>query len=87
MTRTDGISPKAKLAGLLPAISAILAITVQWAVTGEYDRAELVTSLTGLASSAVAFLGAYLGAPGAVTEVPASDDLLPVDVQKKLRED
>lgn len=63
---TVGVSPKAKLATLLPAIAALVAVLIQWAVTGEFDRAELATALTGLSTSVFAFLGAYLGSPGEV---------------------
>lgn len=40
---------------LWPAILTIVAVGVQWVVTGEYDRAELVTTLTGLPSAIVTF--------------------------------
>lgn len=75
---TSGISPKAKLAALIPFLATLAAIGVQWLVTGEYDRAELVTSLTGLSGAILAFVGAWLGQPGDVTTTigPASDELL-----------
>lgn len=85
MQVTEGLSPKAVLAGVIPALGTVAAVLVQWAVTGEYDRAELVTSLVGLSSAGLAALSAYLAAPGAVKERvvgPASDDLLPAGVPK-----
>lgn len=93
-TKTVGTSPKAILAAMLPAVGTVVAVAVQWIVTGEYDRAELVTSLTGLVAAAVGGLGAWAGSPGTV-EVPtheapaaavgpASDSLLPSDVQAQL---
>lgn len=91
-TKTVGTSPKAILAALLPAVGTVLAVAVQWIVTGEYDRAELVTSLSGLIAAAVGGLGAWLGSPGTVEVTtseahpvgPASDDLLPADAVEKL---
>lgn len=83
---TLGTSPKARLAAILPALAALAATGVQWAVTGAYDQAELVTTLTGLTAAAIAYLGAYLGAPGTVIANigPASDGELPPDVHKRL---
>lgn len=75
---TVGISPKARLAALIPAFGSVVAILIQWAITGEYDRSELVTTVTGLSASLLAFLGAWLGSPGVVVadQGPSSDELL-----------
>lgn len=43
------------LKAVLPALLTLIAVGVQWAVTGEFDRAELVTTLTGLGSSLLTF--------------------------------
>lgn len=94
-TSTVGTSPKAVLAALLPAVGTVLAVVVQWLISGEFDRAELVTSLSGLIAAAVGGFGAYLGSPGTVNVPvpgttaaaivgPASDDLLPPEAVEKL---
>jgi hypothetical protein len=31
-------------------------VAIQWAVTGEFDRAELVTALTGLSAAVITYL-------------------------------
>jgi hypothetical protein len=64
--KTQGLSPKTILAGVLPAVVTLIAVVVQWAVTGEFDRAELVTAIMGLVTAASAALGAYLADPGDV---------------------
>jgi hypothetical protein len=66
MASATTISPKAILAATLPAIATLAAIIVQWAVTGEFDKAELTTAIVGVVTSALSGLGAYLGAPGNV---------------------
>lgn len=48
------IQPYAK--AFLPFIGTLIAIGVQYAVTGEYDRAEFVTTITGFGSTLVTFL-------------------------------
>lgn len=48
------LQPYAK--ALLPAVGTLVAIAVQLAVTGEYDRAELTTTITGLGATIVAFV-------------------------------
>lgn len=48
------LQPFAK--AVTPALLTVLAIVVQWIVTGEYDRAELATTLTGLLAAATAYL-------------------------------
>jgi hypothetical protein len=44
------------LKAVLPALLTLIAVLVQWAVTGVYDKAELATTLTGLLASLVTFL-------------------------------
>lgn len=39
-----------------PFILTIIAVVGQWAATGEFDRAELVTALVGIAGSAVSYV-------------------------------
>ena len=41
---------------LLPALGTIVAIAIQWGVTGEFDRSELSTAVTGLINAAVTYL-------------------------------
>lgn len=48
------LRPYAK--AVLPFIGTLVAIGVQWIVTGEYDRAELSTTLTGLIAAFVTLL-------------------------------
>jgi len=69
MASATTISPKTILATAIPAISTLAAVLIQWAVTGEFDKAELTTAIVGVASSLLSGLGAYLGAPGNV-EIP-----------------
>jgi hypothetical protein len=70
------ISPKAFLAAVLPTLGGVIAVGVQWAITGEFDRAELVTALSAVGSAALAFLGAYTAQPGPVSgTVSVSDDV------------
>jgi len=47
-------APYAK--AVLPFLGTALAVLVQWAVTGEFDRAELATALTGAVAAITAFL-------------------------------
>lgn len=84
---TDGLAPKAILAAILPTLGGVLAVLIQWVATGEFDRAELATSITAVAAAALAFAGAWLGAPGAVREqlVTPSDEGLSEDVAERLK--
>lgn len=43
------------LKAVAPALLTVTAVAVQWIVTGEYDRAELVTTITGLASATLTY--------------------------------
>jgi hypothetical protein len=63
---TQGISPKAALAGIVPAIGTILTVIVTGFITGEFDRTEEVEAAVGLIASMVAAASAYLGSPGDV---------------------
>jgi hypothetical protein len=64
--KTEGLSPKAVLAAVLPTLGGVVAVAVQWVATGEFDRAELATALSAVSASALAFLGAYLARSGRV---------------------
>lgn len=44
------------LKAVLPALLTVVAIIVQWAVTGTFDRPELATAVTGFASSLLTFM-------------------------------
>lgn len=44
------------LKAIAPALLTVVAILIQVGVTGEFDRAELVTALTGFAASIVAYI-------------------------------
>ena len=85
--RTNGISPKAALAGVVTALGTLATVGVLWLVTGTFDKIELTTALTGLIGALVAFASAYLAPPGDVVKQPvgeASDDLLNPSVVKRL---
>lgn len=57
------------LKAILPALLTLVAVAVQWAATGAYDKAELATTITGLVSSLITFLVSN-GTPVAVKAVP-----------------
>lgn len=48
------LQPLAK--ALFPFVGTILAVAVQFFVTGEFDKAELVTTLTGISAAVITFL-------------------------------
>lgn len=60
-----------------PAILTVVAVVVQWVATGEFDRAELVTTLTGLPAAILTYLVPNLSgrlataAPGSTTSTAA----------------
>lgn len=72
MFRTVGISPKAVLAALFPAIgTAIMAL-----LHGSLDPAmdpTLVAGIVGVVDALLALAGAYLGNPGTVVPVEPSE--------------
>jgi hypothetical protein len=84
---TNGISPKAVLACLLPSISTLVYVLIAWAFTGEFGAAETRTAITGAATSLLALVGAYVAPPGDVTPPDpgtASDALLSPDVAQRV---
>ena len=70
MASKGTISPKTILAAVVPTLGGLIAVLIEYAVTGDLDRLELTTALTAFGSALVAGLGAYVGAPGQVL-VPA----------------
>jgi hypothetical protein len=65
------VSPKTIIAAAMPALVALVAVLIQWAVTGEYNRPELATLITGLATSLLTGLGSWLAEPGeVVVQIP-----------------
>jgi hypothetical protein len=44
------------LKAVLPALLTLIAVLVQWGVTGAFDKAELVTAITGFTASLLTFL-------------------------------
>lgn len=60
------LSWKAVLAFVFPAIATTAAAGIGWLATGEFDVWALRVGLAGYATSALAAIGAYLGAPGGV---------------------
>jgi hypothetical protein len=47
---------KAVLKSLLPFVCTLLAVGVQYGVTGEFDKAEVATAITGIGASLVTLL-------------------------------
>lgn len=47
---------KAFLKSLVPFVGTLVAVGLQYAVTGEFDKAEVATAVTGVAASLVTFL-------------------------------
>jgi hypothetical protein len=85
---TQGLSPKALLAFLFPLIAAVVTACTSALATGNFDTKEIVVAVTGLGSSALALLGAYIGHPGNVVEPPVgpgSDALMHPDALAKVR--
>jgi len=64
--KTVGLSPKAVLAFLFPAIAAVVASAADWVVSGQFEVTTIRTALAGLLASGLALLGAYVGRPGTV---------------------
>lgn len=48
------VRPYAK--AFIPFVGTLVAVGVQYATTGEYDRAELTTTLTGMGAALMTFL-------------------------------
>jgi hypothetical protein len=84
---TQGISPKAILAGTVPTLATLIGVLIAWAVSGEFDRLELVAAVSGFSAAVLAFGGAYKGVPGNVPSsvVVASDDVLMSDHATRAR--
>lgn len=40
---------------IAPAVGTVIAVALQWVITGEFDRAELVTALTGLSAAVLSY--------------------------------
>jgi hypothetical protein len=67
-------SPKTIAAAVVPAVVTVLAILIQWGVTGEFSKPELATAITGLATSALTGFMAWWVQPGEViVQVPDRD--------------
>lgn len=47
------LQPYAK--AVYPALGAIVAVAVQWVATGEFDRAEFATAVSGVAAALLAY--------------------------------
>ncbi|HUR85638.1 MAG TPA: hypothetical protein VMY78_09855 [Solirubrobacteraceae bacterium] len=77
---TIGLSPKAVLAFAFPLIAAIVTSATSALATGNFDTREIIVAATGLGTSGLALLGAYIGQPGnvhATIDGPGSDELMP----------
>lgn len=62
------------LKAVLPALLTLVAVVVQWAATGAYDKAELATTITGLLSSLITYLVSnQVPEPAGLDLVPPSD--------------
>lgn len=64
--KTIGLSPKAILAFAYPLIAALVTAATSALATGNFSTTEIVVAITGLGTSALALLGAYVGKPGNV---------------------
>lgn len=86
---THGISPKAILAFVFPAIATTLTVVIGWIATGTFNASELRIGLAGWLTSALAALGAWLAPPGNVTTTigPPSDQLLAARAHVPLSDD
>jgi uncharacterized membrane protein YhiD involved in acid resistance len=69
--KTIGMSPKAVLAFLFPFIASLAAAATDWIVSGQLEVTTVRTAVAGLVASGLAFLGAYIGQPGAVATTAA----------------
>lgn len=67
---TKGISPKAILAFVFPAVATIGGVLVSWIATGELNESETRVALAGLAASVIAAAGAWVAGPGEVVMRP-----------------
>jgi hypothetical protein len=47
---------KAVLKSLVPFVCTLLAVGIQYGVTGEFDKAEVATAITGIGASLVTLL-------------------------------
>jgi hypothetical protein len=59
-----GLRPFAK--AVIPALGTVIAVGIQYLSTGEFDRAEMTTAITGLSTALVAYL--------ATNHTPAHDE-------------
>ena len=74
MAEVDGkrkVSPKAIAAAVIPAVTALVVVLVWWIVTGELNRPELAIAITGVLTSILTGLGAWLVQPGETIVIPA----------------
>lgn len=62
--RTLGLSPKAVLAFIYPALVTASGVIASWIVSGVLDAGELRGAAAGLLLSAVSALGAAIGSTG-----------------------
>lgn len=87
--RTEGISPKAIVATAVPLVATIVGVVVQLLVTGEFDRSELVTAISGASTALLAGGSAAAASPGVVTTPTnvgtPSDDLLMADPEVRAK--
>jgi hypothetical protein len=87
-SNTVGISPKAVLAFAFPFIATVIGVALDWVMSGHFDVTAIRIAVAGFGSSALAFVGAWLGVPGNVPVTPpagpASDDLLSSEAHAKL---
>jgi hypothetical protein len=74
---------------LIPAVGTVIAVAAQYAATGAFDQAQLITAITGLSAAFVTHRTTNNAAgfseeidlpgdgPGALFAVPGADDLGP----------
>lgn len=71
--KTNGLSPKAALAFLLPAIGTLVLAIIDQALSPDLDP-TLKVAIVGLVNALLAFAGAYAGKPGVIVD-PGHEEL------------
>lgn len=73
VTRLFGVKAGQFAKAVLPATGTVVAVGVQWGVTGKFDKAELATAVTGLGASALSYLVPNLKLNDMLDFIPSED--------------
>lgn len=76
--RTLNVSQKAKLAAIIPTITAVLTVLIAAISVGHVDSVPLAAAVGQVVAAVLAFGGAYFGLPGDVEVDPAEVDKAPL---------